>query len=430
MARTATFLLLHGTFARGAKWTLPDSPLCQRINAVAGAVGVRADIRAIPWSGRNSSADRMDAAREIASALQRIDRDASPQVFLIGHSHGGSAIAHFLLNRQAEGAEISGCAFLSTPFIAARIRPDAFLTYAALVAIIASVGFVLLSILLDVLVGGALTLIFDDFGGSNILAVAIDVISLLTIGLALKRQPQFYRRIMTGAKLRISKNETARAKVPACLLLRVSRDEAATALAFGQFVATLSSTLTSAAMFVVARASLVTGKLWSSRALTALVLAVGVFFGFFIVGVIAATAWGDFFYIWHGAFDTGETFDFSLPMVDVAFNFILRRVLWIPFAAVTIVILAGVGLYVATVFINGLVIWGFGWVRLIDSIFAEVSVEPTPFGAHQFHHVAWSEDSRGPLWSRLSHSATYQSAASIDAMGEWLRNLLTPRLPD
>jgi hypothetical protein len=32
MAKTATFLLVHGTFAQGAKWTLSDSPLCREIN--------------------------------------------------------------------------------------------------------------------------------------------------------------------------------------------------------------------------------------------------------------------------------------------------------------------------------------------------------------------------------------------------------------
>ncbi len=429
MPRSATFLLLHGTFARGARWTSPGSPLRQRIEAESRAAGITANIRAVSWSGRNRTRDRIAAGRELAKILSGIDREVSPKVFLIGHSHGGSAIAHFLVNRRVEGPEVSGCVFLSTPFIAARIRPDAFLTYSSLLAIAAVLGFVFISILLGLMIGGALTLLLDDFWGSNPLAIAVDGIALFLVGFVLRKQPKVYRRLMTRAKIRISANETARAPIPASLLLRASGDEAATALAFGQFIATLTIAITSAVMSIVAGISHFASKLRSSRVWSTVLLALGVFYGFFIVDVIVAAAFGDLGYLWHGAFDWGETFDFPLPFVQGPFNFVLRRVLWMPFAAATTVILLGMGLYLTTGLINALVIWAFGWINFLDAIFAEVSVEPTPFGAHLFHHVEWSDDSHGPLWSRLSHSTTYQSPACLDILGFWLQKLLTVGSP-
>jgi hypothetical protein len=200
MAKNATFLLLHGTFARGARWTLPDSPLCRRIEDVAREVGIAADIRAVPWSGRNRARDRIAAGRELEQILLGIDREVSPEVFLIGHSHGGSAIAHFLTNRRVEDPEISGCVFLSTPFIVARVRPDAFLTYSSLLVIAAIVGFVAIDILLSILIGGALTLMFENYGGSNLLAIAIEGTALILVGLALGRQPKIYRRLIVCAR--------------------------------------------------------------------------------------------------------------------------------------------------------------------------------------------------------------------------------------
>ena len=83
-----------------------------------------------------------------------------------------------------------------------------------------------------------MTLLLDDFWGSNPLAIAVDGIALFLVGFVLRKQPKVYRRLMIRAKIRISANETARAPIPASLLLRALGDDAATALAFGQSIAT------------------------------------------------------------------------------------------------------------------------------------------------------------------------------------------------
>lgn len=425
MSDRATFLLVHGTFARGAQWTAPESPLCKVIISAATSAGLNADIRQVPWSGRNRTKDRIAAGKEIARRLGEVDRAMSPRVFLIGHSHGGSAIAYFLLSRRPNDPRVSGCAFLSTPFIAARVRPDAFLIYATLLAVVSTVAFALLSVLLSVTIGGAISLIFRNFGGSNLAALAIDAVAAMIVGLVLSKQPMVYQRMIARCKSRIAGDETAGVDVNKCLLVRCSRDEAATALAFGQFMATLTTTVTSAAMFMVAYASLIIGRARRSFLGLTLVLGVTLFYGFFVADVIVAGAFGHWGYIWHGAFDFGETFDFPITWVSIFFNFVLRKVLWIPFATITLLLLACIVLYLGAGLINALVIWSFGWVNFTDAIFAEVSVEPTPFGPHTFHHIPWSDDARRPPWSALSHSASYQNPAALEALRSWLSKALS-----
>src|SRR4051812_8652212 len=165
--KKVTFLLVHGTFARGAKWTAPESPLCGALVSAANDLDLAADIERIRWSGRNRVRDRIEAARRIDCALRRIDRDVSPHVVLVGHSHGGSAIAHFLRRRE-DVPRVSGCAFLSTPFVATRVRPDAHLVYSSLLATAACVAFAVLSVALSIAIGFTVSLFDETFGGSTL----------------------------------------------------------------------------------------------------------------------------------------------------------------------------------------------------------------------------------------------------------------------
>lgn len=423
MRKKVTFLLVHGTFARQAKWTMPESPLCQTIISAISSARLDADIRAVRWSGRNTVRDRIAAGLEIARQLKNVDRKTSPHVFLIGHSHGGSAIAHFLLNRKHGESSVSGCAFLSTPFIAARVRPDAFIIYAGLLAILSILSFILLNALLSIVIGGAMTLLIKEFGGSNLLALAIDAAAALIVGIALRGQLRVFRKMLAQSESRIASNETARLEADNCLLVRCTRDEAAIALAFGQFVAALAAAIASTMMSIAGYTSLFVARLRKSRVYFIIVVACALFYSFFIAEILVAAAFGDFGHIWHGAF-VRDTFNFPLASVEMIFNFILRKVLWIPFAIVTSFLLGGLTLYLIASILNGIVIWSFGWVNFLDAFFAEVSVEPTPFGAHEFHHISWLGDARAPLWTNLGHSASYHSQLSLDAFRKWLLKML------
>ena len=79
------------------------------------------------WSGKNTASARQAAASEISTVVQNIQSTSRDEkIFVIGHSHGGSAIASFLKEHSSLAKTLSGCAFLSTPFVAIPPRTQAF----------------------------------------------------------------------------------------------------------------------------------------------------------------------------------------------------------------------------------------------------------------------------------------------------------------
>ena len=120
-----TFLLVHGTFAKDAEWTQPQSQFCQVFRKALSEIGEVAKFVPIAWSGRNRITDRLVAAKEILSKVNSIKSDfPNEKLFVVGHSHGGSAISYYLNMYQEEAASILGAIFLSTPFIALRPKDN------------------------------------------------------------------------------------------------------------------------------------------------------------------------------------------------------------------------------------------------------------------------------------------------------------------
>jgi len=121
----AEFILVHGTFAKHAPWTLEGSALRTSIIDVIGQIGMACQFTPLPWGGRNRGTDRLAAAASIASHVTTaIAKNNDEKIFLIGHSHGGSAIAYFIKNYPQLAVHVTGVAFLSTPFVATRLRPQ------------------------------------------------------------------------------------------------------------------------------------------------------------------------------------------------------------------------------------------------------------------------------------------------------------------
>jgi len=419
-----TFLLVHGTFAKSAQWTSPDSPLSHALATTAHDLGFVATTRAICWTGRNRVRDRIAAARKIEECLDGIDRDASPRVFLVGHSHGGSVIAHFLKGNDA-ARRVTGCAFLSTPFIATRVRPDAHLVYSSLLATSACVAFAILVVVLSILLGFVVGLFDNNFDGSMAIAASIQLVAALVVGFALRQQSGTFKRIIAACGAHLSEVETARIDARGCLFLRASSDEAAAALAFAQFVATVTGKTASVIMSLVGHSSIWFARLRSSRTWTAVILVLSLFYGFYAAFVIEhLISYATLRYLWSGAFESGIIIEFAPPWVASAFDVVLHRILWVPFSALTIVLVGSVMLYSATSIVNATATWAFGWANLLDAMLADVSVEPIPFGAHVLTHVSWSDSHATSSWLSMSHSATYQDPECLDALRAWLSSIL------
>ena len=133
----ATFILVHGTFAKAAHWPALQDGLA----LAARAAGEHSQFNELTWSGKNRASARQAAASEISSVVQNIQSTSrNERIFIIGHSHGGSAIAYFLKEYPCLAKTLTGCVFLSTPFIAIRPRTQAFRIVSA-VSYFASVAF-------------------------------------------------------------------------------------------------------------------------------------------------------------------------------------------------------------------------------------------------------------------------------------------------
>ncbi len=111
-------VLVHGTFARGAAWTLDSSPLCR---ALKERFGENLLFSRFVWSGQNSFRARDEATARLRQFIT--ERNAAPvgHRFIVAHSHGGNIAFEALSGPHAAG-EIDGLVCLSTPFLLQRAR--------------------------------------------------------------------------------------------------------------------------------------------------------------------------------------------------------------------------------------------------------------------------------------------------------------------
>lgn len=111
--------LVHGTYAREAAWTKPDSELSAAL-AAAGCTVVPFE-----WSGRNSHHARTLAAHDLADHLRsEVAKSPRGQFWLVAHSHGGNVAVHAAaeLRQTTHPAPQISTVALATPFISSRAR--------------------------------------------------------------------------------------------------------------------------------------------------------------------------------------------------------------------------------------------------------------------------------------------------------------------
>lgn len=106
--------LVHGTFARNAAWTKPQSLLSTTLTSTFNGQIL---LEAFNWSGWNSPVSRFNAAQNLKKRLlQLLVEHPQAKHFIIAHSHGGNVALEALRDRHvAEG--MSGVICLSTPFM-------------------------------------------------------------------------------------------------------------------------------------------------------------------------------------------------------------------------------------------------------------------------------------------------------------------------
>lgn len=121
-----TFVLIHGTFARGAEWTVSKSQESFR-DQLQREFRDEYDVRfeCVNWGERarlcrwrdNTLARRFNGAVRLVEYLKHCD-EASPtsRRYLVAHSHGGSVVM-YALKHPATLDKLSGIVCLSSPFL-------------------------------------------------------------------------------------------------------------------------------------------------------------------------------------------------------------------------------------------------------------------------------------------------------------------------
>jgi hypothetical protein len=114
-----TVTLVHGTFARGAAWTRPDSAMRTEWPTSPERPVV---FTVFEWSGENSHEARQTAASDLAAHLRKVaaaHKDAAHLV--IAHSHGGN-VALAAMAQEEVRSRVAAIACLNTPFISCEAR--------------------------------------------------------------------------------------------------------------------------------------------------------------------------------------------------------------------------------------------------------------------------------------------------------------------
>ncbi len=114
----AIVVLVHGTWARNAKWTAADSTFSREV--LARLPGTY-QVRQFAWSGRNSPKERQKAAVRLRDILRGLTVEFPEAAhFVVGHSHGGNIAVKAVEDiRLAERVKV---VCLSTPFFPALPR--------------------------------------------------------------------------------------------------------------------------------------------------------------------------------------------------------------------------------------------------------------------------------------------------------------------
>jgi hypothetical protein len=113
---TPAIWLIHGTWARGARWTEHDSPLR---SALQSQFGGPVEVSAFNWTGRNTTRDRAAATSQFSAAVHGAGH--SRPRFAIAHSHGGNIALQAALT---DSTLFDGIVTLNTPFLAAIPRSN------------------------------------------------------------------------------------------------------------------------------------------------------------------------------------------------------------------------------------------------------------------------------------------------------------------
>jgi pimeloyl-ACP methyl ester carboxylesterase len=408
----ATFILVHGTYAKSAHWPNLQNSLAE----TARAAGDEPLFEQLPWTGRNRATARQAAASAIFTLVQRIRRaSVNEKIFIIGHSHGGNAIAYFLKEHPEAAKTLAGCAFLSTPFVAIRPRKEAyqldrlliFLPYLACVSL-------LLKIIIPSFDTDLATIM--ERAQAHFISIFVLCVALIIL-LAVLR---FLKRASEPQKVEQSvRQQTVDIPAGNYLFLRCSGDEAAAALSAAQFIAWLGI-----------KAAKILQLL--TRSFYPLLAAKGFSIGPIVLLAVLFSAGDGLYYVLPDICKFGVFGYFSSPdgpFLGKLLNFVHKPIIWQIFESffffgfffsvvVTFLLLPCISVALLIFLIQALTSWAFGWTLLSTGLLVELAIEPLPFGVHSLVNIDWAARSIG--LDGIVHSWTHAHPVAIKHLQSWV----------
>lgn len=379
-----TVISVHGTFAKDSAWPALRKGLAGDLRKS----GRKVRFSEVNWSGRNTYSGRMEAAAKIDENVRAtIASYPDEDIVLLGHSHGGSAIAYFVKNYPATLAKVRGAVFLSTPFVALRPRSNFLEVIPLVLALPLLIAWILVNPFIANATGIGLQWMSAISGMAILSAVGLLMWSLEKSGASILRECR--------------KRETAKLPPGNYLFMRFTGDEAAAMLSTIQFSAW---TTTNILRFFHSVASWIYQR----------DLAIGLVIAFaFIFVLVLADYWGKIapwnLRMWA-----------ALVYADVAVGG------WLGFGGAVFTIVAltvgfAAAACAATILVTVLVQAGaniaFGFSSVKFGILVEAAVEPAPFGTHELVHVSWR---RSEKYSSLTHSAGYSNPDAFPILSNWI----------
>jgi alpha/beta hydrolase family protein len=190
-----------------------------------------AEFVTFPWSGRNSAAARLKAAKSLAEVLRKLNQEhRQAHHFIIAHSHGGNIACYAAQSDGALREPIDGVVCLSTPFLNVQPKNLTFFGKFAWLAVMYVSGLMTMA-----LIGGLFVGLFEritptawslwtwvDAIGEMVFNVSLlpGVIIVLTLAIWVERSC-----LKMGDAMRLRSE-----RLPQLLLVRTAADEASAAL--------------------------------------------------------------------------------------------------------------------------------------------------------------------------------------------------------
>lgn len=424
MKNPTVITLVHGTFAKNADWTQKDSEFSKMLADELLEIEGAKIFEQVNWSGRNLFRSRQRAAEAIYDKLvDQEKRYENPRQYVIGHSHGGSALAYLISSTNKELKSLSGCIFLSTPFIDARARKG----WDVICSTVISLFGVMLFPILYFLYAGWFASQFDvsptslsesspssPNAGEYLLVVPIIVYIGLIYWIA---RPSRLRAKydVEGLADRLSTSNLARADI---LIVKTTGDEALSALSATHFLSWASTLLLDFSLSPFKWAM----RLRLSAAIVLIMLIAFVTYGTLMHGItlvltrsseqlpLPVSPWG---ITATGVSNIGKYFGEGKIIIHEG---IVWRSFTIAAMIAALVVFVYLNICMFILVISVIAHWSFGRFSIASALFMELAVEAMPRGSHDVFRIPWDDKNRGGL----AHSGAYQDDKVVEHIGHWI----------